>query len=166
MNSSLRSASRRSALRVLGAVCCLLPLAGCGGESVAVPRPAGAAAKDCRALHRLLPKTLHGLARRQTSPASDYTAAWGSPAIVLRCGVPQPAMLSVRKDPDAEAADLGGVNWLPETVNTVDVRMTATGRQAYVEVTVPARYTGKADSTDALTTLAALIRKTVPAQLD
>lgn len=131
-----------------------------------MPHPVAAAAEDCRALHRLLPKTLHGLARRQTSPASDFTAAWGSPAIVLRCGVPRPALLAADKEPSAEAADLGGVNWLPETVHTSDVRMTATGRQAYVEVTVPAPYTGKADSTDFLTTLAALIRETVPAQLD
>ncbi|MDI5968458.1 DUF3515 domain-containing protein [Streptomyces sp. SL13] len=166
-----RSVAGRPAARVLAAVCCLLPLAACGSDrqQVAAPRPAGAAARDCLALHRVLPKSLHGLTRRTTSPSSDFTAAWGSPAIVLRCGVPRPALLtpgSAGYDPNAEAADLGGVNWLPQTTHQVDVLMTTTGRQAYVEVTVPAQYTGKADSTDSLTTLGTLVRKTVPAELD
>ncbi len=106
----------------MSAAVCLLALAGCsqGGApgAVSVPRPSAAAAKLCRALHRALPGTVDGLARRSTRPASDFTAAWGSPAIVLRCGVPTPDVLTpgnAHYNPTADAAEIDGVDWLPQT---------------------------------------------------
>ncbi len=146
------------------AVCLvLLPLAsGCGGGTpVTAPRPSGTAAADCRALHRVLPSSLDGLARRETTPASDFTAAWGDPAVTLRCGVARPAVL----ESATQAARLGGVGWVPESPGGSGVRMTTTGRQAYVELDIPAHYTGKADSAALPAALGPFIRKTVPADL-
>jgi hypothetical protein len=158
------SAVRRRPWAPAAACLVLLPLAaGCGGGGapVAAPRPSGTAAADCRALHRVLPGSLKGLARRDTAPDSEFTAAWGDPAITLRCGVARPAVL----DSATQAAQFGGVGWVPESTGGSGVRLTTTGRQAYVELDLPAHYTGKADSAGYPAALGAAIRKTVPAAL-
>ena len=61
----------------------------------------------------------------------------GDPAIALRCGVPLPAALT----PTAELTVVNGVSWFPEPPGSAaPTRFTEVGREAYVEVTVPARY--------------------------
>lgn len=68
-------------------------------------------------------------------PESGLTAAWGGPAIVLRCGVPVPARLV----PTSQLVIVNGVDWFSEQ-HPDGWTFTATGRQAYVEVVVPAEY--------------------------
>ncbi|MFI6767156.1 DUF3515 domain-containing protein [Streptomyces sp. NPDC050355] len=140
---------------LVGAVSCS------SSEDVAVPSPPGEAARHCRALHKELPRTVDGLARRTAEPVSDFTAIWGDPAVKLRCGVPKPDVLtygSEHYNPKADAAEVNGVEWLFEKQDD-GYRFTTVLRKAYVEVTVPGKY---APEVDALTDLAGAVRKTVP----
>ncbi|GAA0361837.1 hypothetical protein GCM10010151_59800 [Actinoallomurus spadix] len=134
--------------------------AGCGASDVEVPvpRPPASAVSLCRAFHDRLPQRLHGLKRRSTSPRSALVTAWGSPAVVVRCGVVRPAGLH----PTSELAVINGINWLAVPPDH-PVTFTAVGRHAYVEVTVPPKYTPPGDVLNELT---AAIKSTIPANSD
>lgn len=158
--------------RRTGAVLCLLAVAGCSSGAAAgtvtVPRPPAAQARLCGALHGALPAKVDGLRRHATRPASDLTAAWGSPAIVLRCGVPRPPALTPggsHYDPTADAAEIDGVDWLPQRLSDGSVRCTTTMRRTYVEVTIPRAYAGPNGDMGSLTDLASAIGRTVPSGL-
>jgi Protein of unknown function (DUF3515) len=129
-------------------------LAGDAAVEVAPPEPAPAAARLCRGLAARLPAVVDGGDRRDVSPASPYVAAWGDPAIVLRCGVARPRALL----PGAELVTVNGVDWLPEQQDD-GYRFTTAGRAAYVEAWVPARY---APEVDPLVDLAAAVTSAVP----
>ena len=106
---------------------------GCATEVQVEPPPAPTAiAKLCGALHAKLPAKLHGDERRTVTPESKLTAAWGDPALALRCGVPRPAALR----PASQLAEINGLAWLPQPEGT-PTTFTLLGRGAYVEVTVP-----------------------------
>ncbi|WP_149185228.1 DUF3515 domain-containing protein [Streptomyces sp. TRM49041] len=141
MKSSHRSFRLPPAAAAL-AVAALLPTAaGCSftdaRASVPVPRPDAEEAALCRTLHKELPDTVAGLGRSETEPRSDLTAAWGDGAIVLRCGVARPARMS---DPQADAVEADGVNWLVEPREGDGPRFTSTYRKAYVEVSLDRRF--------------------------
>lgn len=148
--------SSPSLRRVLAAGGLLFLAAGCGAGAVEVPvpRPDPAAARLCHALRDRLPHRTHGRAPRDTTPTSPYVMAWGSPAIVLRCGVPRPAGLR----PTSELAVINGISWLGLPTGR-PVTFTAVGRLAYVEVTVPAAY---APPGDVLIELSGPIKAAVP----
>ncbi|MEU6810600.1 DUF3515 domain-containing protein [Streptomyces sp. NPDC046831] len=153
--------SSRHRLIGLPVLAVLIAAAGCSsadhGATAAVPRPGAAAAKLCRALDGALPRTVDGASRQDPEPASALTAGWGSPAIILRCGVPRPAELN---DPEAEAAEVNGVDWLLQEQGDGSFRFTTTLRLAYVEVTIPA---GRRDHGVApLVSLAPAVRRTIP----
>ena len=87
---------------------------------------AGTAA--CTALLKRLPDQV--LSRARADPAVTGVAAWGDPAIVLRCGV-SPAAPS-----DNPCADYNGVDWV--FTETDDVfRFVSYHRTPAVEVTIP-----------------------------
>ena len=146
--------------RVLAAGGLAMLLAGCapGDVEAPVPRANPTAMKLCPALHAHLPFKVHGSARRTTSPRSPLVTAWGTPAIVVRCGVPRPVQLH----PTSELVVINGVSWLGVPVDR-PVTFTAVGRAAYVEVTVPSKYTPPGD---VLIELAAAIKAAVPANSD
>ncbi len=154
MLPSRRGRTACSALMVAFAV------AGCAGAMpVGAPAPTGEAAAACTALTAGLPTELLGLERRATDPESPFTAAWGEPAVTLRCGVAQPGQLT----PTSELVSVGGpggptVDWLP-TELTQGFRFTTTGRVAYVEVDVPRDY---APEVNALIALADPVAAAVP----
>ncbi|GAA2574186.1 DUF3515 domain-containing protein [Actinomadura fulvescens] len=118
----------------------LFAVAGCGDGAVQVPPPSpdAATARLCAGLR--LPEKVNGLSRRDTDPDSPLTAAWGSPAIALRCGVPRPAALR----PVSRLMTINGVDWFGQPAGR-PVTWTAVARQAYVEVTVPAKYAPPGD---------------------
>lgn len=118
----------------------------------AVPSPPVAAV--CAALQKALPDTLAGQPRRDTTPTSSLTAAWGDPPIVLRCGGPAPPGLT----PTSQVTNVNGVDWFPEPL-TAGYRFTTTGRTAYVELVVPTRYAAQAGG---LTQIAPAILATDP----
>ncbi|MGW3564065.1 DUF3515 domain-containing protein [Streptomyces sp. NPDC000941] len=168
MNSAHRSPTRRIVSTSAAAALLVLSAAGCsfiggsdGSLSLTVPKPPAEMATLCRALHKELPKTVEGLEQRTPKPASDLTAAWGDPAIKLRCGVAKPAVLTPGTEhynPYTPSADINGVQWLPEQQDD-GYRFTTVLRKAYVEVTVPGKY---APEVNPLVDLANAVKKTVP----
>lgn len=122
----------------------------------AVPPPPGSDA-ICAAVLRRVPVTLSGLATRRVSSVSTSVAAWGDPAVVLRCGVPRPAALVPQSASYVqEIGDSAGrtVEWLPETQKHQTV-WTTIDRTIYVEVTVPKKYDGASMITPLTTAVAA-----------
>ncbi len=116
-------------------------LAGCatGPLAVDVPTVPERDVEACRALVDALPDEVHGQERREVTGADGRAAAWGDPAIVLRCGVPQPDDFS----DTATCIEVNGTGWyVPDAVlaaedQTLDVTMTAVGFRPRVEVVVP-----------------------------
>ncbi|TDC70664.1 DUF3515 domain-containing protein [Actinomadura sp. GC306] len=121
---------------------------------VPVPQPDAATRRLCEGLR--LPASVHGQERRDTTPESPLTAAWGSPAIALRCGVPRPASLEAT----SELVTINGIVWYGYPAGR-PVTFTAVARQAYVEVTVPPKYN---PAGDVLIELGPAIGATIPAK--
>lgn len=94
----------------------------------------------CEALVADLPDTLAGELRRSVQPDDAPGAAWGDPAYVLTCGVPEPADY----EPTAECSVIAGVGWYVPEDQLSDLRVDATpvalSLTPYVEVQVPSRY--------------------------
>jgi hypothetical protein len=119
----------------------LVPLAACSDAvPLDAPRVSGADARACSALVRALPDELADQRRRQVDPGAGYGAAWGDPAIELRCGVRRPAGLGSL----SECQRVDGVDWyIPESQQSgepTDITMTTVGRAQYVEVRLPKDY--------------------------
>lgn len=143
----------------IGACTAVLALTGCSGAvEVDVPTPDPDTASVCTELVRDLPDTVADQDARSTEPADALTAAWGDPAIVLRCGVPDPAAL----EPTSQVFSVDGVEWFPEEL-TAGYVFTTYGRTANVEVTVPDDYSPEAGP---LTDLADAVQQNVPRTLD
>ena len=121
--------------------CLGLLLAGCGGPvQVESPALADAEARACASLVEALPDRVDGAGRVEVSPAGAPAAAWGDPAIVLRCGVPMPSEF----DDYATCHETDGVGWfIPDeqmTGSATEITMTTIGRDVNVEVTLPAEH--------------------------
>ncbi|MFJ8472746.1 DUF3515 domain-containing protein [Kitasatospora sp. NPDC094011] len=111
---------------------------GSADQDVAAPQPSGKAADYCRKLTAALPAELLGHARRDPSPASPYTAAWGdSHRVVLRCGIDRPEELDGEHAKDWSPT-VDDVTWWSQQLGDGGHRFVTTMRAAYVEVTVPA----------------------------
>lgn len=107
------------------------------------------ATTSCRSLKAALPAALDtGINLRPTTPASDTTAAWGDPAITLRCGVPAG---SERDDPYL----FEDVRWAMHDDGAFR-RWTTMDRKVNVAVVFPDRYEGQAEL---LVTLAPAVKK-------
>ncbi|MGX1886175.1 DUF3515 domain-containing protein [Streptomyces sp. NPDC055287] len=166
MTSSSRRLVSHSSVSALSSLSCaalLLAAVGCSltddAVAVPVPTPAPEEAGVCRSLHRELPDAVDGQKRRTADPESDLTAVWGDPAIVLRCGVPRPEKMN---DPAAQGVEADGVNWMLERQQDGRPRFTTTYREAYVELTLPAKY---AHDVTPLAAFAEPVKKSVPKSL-
>lgn len=130
--------------------------------AVTAPTPTSSSAlSQCAALTSAVPQTVDNEKRRSTKPSSPLTAAWGNPAITLRCGVPEPEILrpgSKTYDPTAEEGYFNGVAWLIEKTSD-GYRFTAAQRAVYVEVDVPNAYSPQ---TGAVIDLSPAVIKAVP----
>ncbi|MEY9873753.1 hypothetical protein ABH931_003242 [Streptacidiphilus sp. MAP12-33] len=160
-------------LALTAATALLLTACGGGGGGrvpVAAPTTTGAVAQQCVALQKSLPKTLMGQGRRGTTPGSANTAAWGDPAVTLRCGAGMPSVLdphSRNYNPEGDnlsGAEIGGVCWA-SVHNQADNSFTfsSVDQQAIVEVFVPAAYYGKQSP---LSELAPAVAKASPLDPD
>ncbi|GAA3750366.1 hypothetical protein HDA32_001017 [Spinactinospora alkalitolerans] len=139
-----------------GALVGLMLLAGCSSDvEMPAPAPGDQAAESCRALMAGLPDSLYGQERVTVRPDPEFAAAWGSPAIALRCGVQRPEGLR----PDSQLTVVNDVAWLPQPTDRPTL-YTAVGHQAYVEMTIPPSYSPPAD---ALIEISDLITENVPA---
>lgn len=160
-----RASARASAL-VVSLVAVTVAVGGCGSSTgpVAVrpPVPSGQSAQACQRLHAALPHALDGHQQRPTSPDSPFTAAYGDPAITVRCGGGLPPILtpgSPTFDPMTQQDVVNDVGWVIETVPHGH-RFTTYQRTANVEVTVPDHYDPNA--VNPLVDLAAPVSATVP----
>ena len=126
-------------LAVAGAV------AGCaGGSSGAVTAAPRAADPACGAALAAAPATLLGRARTPSPVAG--TAAWGEPAVVVRCGLPEQPPTTNR------CLTVDDVDWIIDSTGD-PVVFTAYGRSPTVEVRVPASF-GTQNAPSALVGLA------------
>ncbi|MFH8983529.1 DUF3515 domain-containing protein [Streptomyces varsoviensis] len=161
------SAVARRPSSLLAAVVLTVAASGCssaGGSAVPAPTPSGDQAGPCRALHDKLPATVNGKKRRATHPVSDFTAAWGAPPIVLRCGVNRPLVVTPGDkhfDPNADTVEIDGVEWLPERQPDGGIRCTTSKRLAWVEVTLPEKTVRDGDF-GLFADLSATVGKTIP----
>lgn len=102
-----------------------------------VPAPA-ARSSDCARLLAALPAEIDGgdageLDRRTiATPAPAGTAAWGDPAVVLRCGLGRPAELTAT----SRLLDVSGVRFL-ELPGPASSTWVVVDRPVYVAVTLP-----------------------------
>ncbi|MFF4350809.1 DUF3515 domain-containing protein [Streptomyces sp. NPDC001530] len=151
----------------LPALALLIAIAGCSSAddnaSVSVPSPNAKVTKLCQNLDTVLPRKVDGLSRKDPEPRSALTAGWGSPAIILRCGVERPPKMidpkvALGNDPKAAGGGVNGVDWLMEKQDDGSTRFTTANRSAYVEVTVPK---GR-DTSGMLVDMAASIKKAIP----
>lgn len=119
-----------------------LALAACSPGEVPIEAhdPSASDRTACEALVDDLPDTLAGEPRRSVDPDDALGAAWGDPAYVLTCGVPQPSAY----EPTAECSVIKGVGWYVTEDQLSDLRIDATpialSLTPYVEVRVPADY--------------------------
>jgi hypothetical protein len=96
----------------------------------------GANSAACVALMAALPDPLSTLPRRPLAQAQDPSlagvAAWGDPAVVLRCGLPTPAELTC----SASIQQANGVAWLP-LAGQGTTSYIAVDRSVRIALTVP-----------------------------
>ncbi|MES9521681.1 DUF3515 domain-containing protein [Streptomyces capoamus] len=149
----------------------LVLVAGCStaddSDTVTAPTPDARTAPFCRDLDKVLPRTVDGRRRQDPEPRSAYTAGWGNPAIILRCGIVRPPKMvdpkvALGEDPDAVAGGVNGVEWLMEKEDDGTWRFTTSKRRAYVQVTLPKKLSGPDDSAQVLMDLAAAVKKAIP----
>jgi hypothetical protein len=126
-----------------------------GGVEVEPPSPSTRVAPVCRDLAKALPDRLDGLEQRATVPDSTFTAAWGDPAVVVRCGVRPPTGLQ----PTSQLFGVNRVDWFPQVAEDGSATFTTTGRVTYVEVVVPE---SRQPGSNYLVDLAAPVREAVP----
>ncbi len=109
----------------------------CGSVEVRDPDASAAERTACTELVDALPDRVADQSQRETR-GSPLGAAWGDPAIVLRCGVDRPDDY----DPLDGCQTVNGVDWYaPEEAATdqgADAVLTTLGREPAVELLVPA----------------------------
>jgi hypothetical protein len=104
----------------------------------AVASLSASAAAACAQLVLGLPEEIAaGVARRDTSPVSTSTGAWGDPPITLRCGT---AEGSPRDDPYV----FDEITWAMHD-SGASRTWTTRGRSVNVEVVIPDGYDGQAE---------------------
>lgn len=105
-----------------------------------------------------LPDELFGQGPTEVSPADALARAWGDPAIVLECGVEEPADF----DPFSRCSDIEGVGWfIPDRQlkdRESDVVMTTESHTPRVRLSIPADWRQEGPDS-ALTTLAAPLKE-------
>ncbi len=115
----------------------LITSTGCAGAVDVAPAPQ-ADTLACATLMDALPTTLAGLSRRGTNDTPGV-AAWGDPAVVLRCGTetPGPTTQGCLTVDDVDWVVLGTDEQAPDSVAAL---FSAYGRTPGVEVELPAGY--------------------------
>jgi hypothetical protein len=124
-----------------------------------VPRTA-VADKLCPGFLAALPDKLGGQDRRRVNAQRAYFLAWGSPPVIVQCGVPRPKGFTVGTatvDIYPPKQTSGRVRWF-ETGSTG--LWTAVDRDVYVAVTVP----DGGDTTGTLQDVGTAINKALPAR--
>ena len=104
--------------------------------SIKVPPPPPLSAgqqQACQELISALPTDLGDLPARPVDSPSPYVAAWGEPAVTLRCGVARPPSFVAT----ADVQQINGVSWFAERRGPTTAWVVV-DRPVYVEVLAPA----------------------------
>jgi hypothetical protein len=142
---------RRPHLSLLAGLALLGGIAGCTHDVQATP-PANASDPACKVMAGKLPSTLLKAHRRSTDPSSPALAAWGDPAIILRCGVPTPG-------PTTEHCEtVDGIDWVVRQLSGGE-DFTTYGRTPAVQVLVPDHYAPEEFALTGLTPAIATIQQ-------
>ena len=99
------------------------------------PPPALSAGQQraCQELISALPTDLGDLPARPVDSPSPYVAAWGEPAVTLRCGIARPPSFVAT----ADVQQINGVSWFAERRGPTTAWVVV-DRPVYVEVLAPA----------------------------
>ena len=134
-------------------------LSACGGAvEIDLPKLSAADRAVCDEFAAELPATLAEQKQVEIEPKSAPAAAYGDPAIIVRCGVPRPKGFGLTSS--CEQADGVGY-YIPDAQYTdqgADVTLYAAGYRPRVEVTIPAKYRPSAVAA-AMSVLAPLVKK-------
>ena len=114
--------------RLIVAAVLAAPLLSSCSPAVGVNPGPHAADPLCAEVFVALPDQLGDLPRRETT--SQSTAAWGNPAVVVRCGVEPPGPTTER------CIGVADVDWVQSGLDG-GTRFTTYGRVPALEVTVP-----------------------------
>ena len=87
----------------------------------------------CQELISALPTDLGDLPARPVDSPSPYVAAWGEPAVTLRCGIARPPSFVAT----ADVQQINGVSWFAERRGPTTAWVVV-DRPVYVEVLAPA----------------------------
>ncbi len=110
------------------------PVIDSGPLPVATVGQPGADSAACKALMPRLPAVLAGSPRRIIDGGGDGVAAWGDPAIILRCGLETPEDLTC----SSALIQVDGVSWLQITTPGLgSSTYIAADRPVRVAMTVP-----------------------------
>ncbi len=132
---------RRPAFPLAVAALTAILAGACSGPVELEEPPVDAAtAKVCAAVMADLPETVLGETSRAVRPGTR-AAAWGDPAITLRCGVAKPPTLT----PSSQCFAVNGVDWYAEE-GQGGYLFTTIGRPVFIEVTVPSEYAPEANA--------------------
>ena len=111
--------------------------------TVSAPRFGNKHATACNAVLVELPIDLRKNLRARvvkSSPSSPYVVAWGSPAVVLKCGVAKPKQLFIGSGEQLfNAGDIRGPFFLVEKGDSGNV-YTIIDRDPFISIEIPARY--------------------------
>jgi hypothetical protein len=130
--------------RILGAALGVLLIAGCspGPTPVPVPSPGPEVAAACADLIKALPAKVLDAERREATPKSPLTTAYGDPPIEMTCGVAAPAGMA---EAQSQCFEVNGVGWFAKQVQNGFI-FTTIGRALYFEVAVPSKYSPEANA--------------------
>ncbi|HWU32871.1 MAG TPA: DUF3515 family protein [Marmoricola sp.] len=113
-------------------------------------KPAPGSASACQTIMRNLPTALNSQWRRTTT-GSRFAAAWGKPATVLRCGIPEPKTFNKY----SSCLTTNGIDWylegdippMGDTPPPGALTVTTVYRHPVVQVVVPNHYGTQGPST-------------------
>ncbi|WP_157695102.1 DUF3515 domain-containing protein [Nakamurella panacisegetis] len=110
------------------------PVVDTGPLPVSTVGQPGADSAACKSLMPHLPSELAGSPRRTIEGGGDGVAAWGDPAVILRCGMETPAELTC----SSELTEINSVKWLQLPDDGLDATTyIAADRTVRIAVTVP-----------------------------
>lgn len=121
----------------------------------ALPVANAATQAACVKVFAKLPVELGDLAPRRTETDSTFVAAWGDPAVLLRCGVARPLELTPKSA--AFVIRINDVDWIPRKTADATV-FTSIDRRVYIEVVVPQQWTFGAAISEAVKVLPAVCK--------
>ncbi|WP_432557415.1 DUF3515 family protein [Granulicoccus sp. GXG6511] len=131
---------RRHPAALLGAGSLALGLVACAGPvSITEPEVDPATRQLCERIVNELPRTVLNVPQRDTT--GTISAAWGTPPITFKCGVPEPAAMAT----DTRCFDVNGVGWFAEE-GEGGWLFTTIGREVRIELGVPSKYAPEADA--------------------